>query len=377
MVDAQVLGLYGMENGGLLDFASTTTAGSGTITNSSSSPKTGARCLVFSGSGGGNTAYATIKGDTGNGLFTTNFGLTSIFMSFSFRADTTAGWHDIVSFKDSSGNVVLKLATVGSGSDYLTYQLQGSTNSSGVNLDNHSYYNFGILCNKNATSYFYIETAGAADNYGFAVYSCTASNFNIDRIELGILTSPSAATTTRFDNIIVTDLPISLGCVIDSLSPESDVTNTMSSGTYADVDEVPDDGDTTYAASASATKTLEVNVSSARSAGFTLDHDVLAVKAHFVVRALAYPHQDNCRIVYGAFNSSITFVPGTSYEDRCILLTDSVATGNKWKRGEIDDIKLYYSNDFGTQEGRVTQMIAEVAYNPFSPKVKTMMGASF
>ena len=363
-----ILNMFGMETGNLTEFDSTTITGSGTITNIATDSTTGNRCLQTVG-GTSATAYATIRGIAADGANNVNFGITTIYMSFAYKAATSSTNHQNVSFKSAAGNEILNFNSQSSGGGILYMNITGTTTGANIQINTNQWYYVHIICASNATCYLFIEGVGST--------SVTGNNFTIDKIEIGSLTN-TTISNDKYDDIVIsnTDMPTHLK--ITHLTPAGDISNTMNSGGFADVDEIPSDGATTVTSSGDPlAKDLRVNMTSASAAGI-ITNNILAVKINVTCAVTSGAGVNVIGIGDGiAYDHTGTFDPGATYESRCKIRETSPDTILPWTITNINNLRIKMAHNNGAEAINFSQAIAEVVYAPFSPKNRNMTGVGF
>lgn len=149
-----------------------------------------------------------------------------------------------------------------------------------------------------------------------------------------------------FDDLMVASDGYPGECWTQVLHPTSDATNTFTSGTFADLDEMDgatNDGDTSFAGDATSGHVLTCNFEalSGRAAG----GQILAVVANMVVRDEGGASSLNGRLVSGATTDNWTAAdPGSTYVLRQKIYTTDPNTGAAWTVAAVNAIKFGLAN---------------------------------
>jgi len=357
-----------METGNLLEFASTVAGG--TISNVTTSPLTGSRCLEAV-TGGGFSSYAEIKKIAADGTSNTNIGLTTVYMSFGYYHAGGTGNHGIVQFMDSAGNIAVSFERNNSGGNYW---LNGATASGSITLSDSTWYDILLKITQNGTCELSINNAS-----GGGITTCTASNFIIDKIRVGSFANGATVWTERFDDIVVSDTVIPSGLKVNILTPNGVGSNSFTSGTYTDVDEIPHDSDTTYVEAvnlASATINIAMTSSSSISAQNT---KILAIKATAIGRKVSGTatsilsfRQESSELQTGSRTLGASFESTSKIIETQVVNTSFPLTGPS-----LDDISVSIDHTGAAGTTRHTQGMIEVLYDPFSPKRRNLTGVGY
>ena len=165
---------------------------------------------------------------------------------------------------------------------------------------------------------------------------------------------------------------------VSILKPNGAGSYTDWTGTYADVDEVPHDSDTTYLTSSTSGQAETVALDSAATSG--VDGAIGTVKAVAIVRDEGGASAIQVRLRSGTTDSDTTSAdPGTSYVALCKMYDVNPADSAAWESADIDGIEAGVENN-ASVAARCTAIYAmvwstgQVASKPFR---KTLLGVGF
>lgn len=295
------LNICGFETGDLTEANYST---GGAVSVQSSIKRTGAYALRMNPTASAPGVH--FKKHSATGVMGTNFGLTTAYVTLYFRYATIdgGGLSRIGRMIDSSGNIVAYFAVSAGGA----ITMVGTTTSATI-----ATISTGVWYQLDAT-FVSNGTCSASIDEG-TPQTCTGGNFNSDELCLG------NDLTNRTDDCYWDDLAISDSGIpgagqVNILKPNATGSYTAwASGSYADVDEVPHDSDTTYARyTTGGWPKFSVNLDSAATGG--ISGSIKTVKSVAIVRdeggasnlAIGLRYSGNTDYTSGAVGPGTTYV---------------------------------------------------------------------
>lgn len=240
----------------------------GGLTVQGTTKRTGDYAAQLTNSGGD-----ILRGLAATGL-PAELGRTAItFYTFFFRVGALPSTQkDIASIRSSAALAVeIRLGTGGA----LTLHDGGSDESSSAGtLSINTWYRIDVSVISNGACSLQVEEGTPV--------TLTANNITQDRLHLGCVNLVGGTITAFYDDVVIDDSSFPSGHAIYRMDIDGAGTYTGWTGTFADIDEVPHDSDTTFINSTSTSAAETGTLESASAAGLTLTP--VAVKAVAVMR---------------------------------------------------------------------------------------------
>lgn len=325
---------------------------------STTNPRTGTYSLRTNPSA--STSTAAFKTFAATGLIGTNLGRTAeTFYTVYIRITTLPGSSTIgiMGVQASAGTSVVRVDMTTGGALTL---VGTSTSATVATLSTGTWYRLDLRVTSNGTSGLKID--------GGSETTITANNVTQDQLVLGVMTSETA--DIHWDDMVIGTTSPGGAVEIKRIGPTAIGSQTSgwtggtaTGGDYVHVDEVSQDGDTTYWG-ASGSTTARRTVALENCATVSITGTVHAVLGLAVVRDEGGSSGMGVTMRNGSTNSDKTSLdPGSAYTALCHLRTTDPNGGGAWTTSGVDSLEVgVYANDITAV--RCTMLAAEVAYTP-------------
>lgn len=338
-----VLNLCGFESGNANEASST----GGTFSIQSTTKRSGGYALQVNPTTTGTGFYA-FSGFLAGGAQAGNFNVAIMYYRFYFnyatkpaanneiiaRALDTGGATKVTVRIDSSGNLSVwdrSPTALGTGSTVLSagtfYRIELKVGTETADVNNDGVWELKI----NGTS----EISGSGNT----------STVNNATIQLGKAANANSNTIDFFyDDFVADDAAYPGAGQIFRMDPDGGGAYTAWTGTYADIDEVPHDTDTTYITSSTTGEAETASLESGATAG--LVGTPLSVKAMAIVRDEGGASAIQVRLRSNTTDTDTTNAdPGATYVTRGRIFNTDPATSAAWVASALDALEVGVENN--------------------------------
>jgi len=225
------------------------------------------------------------------------------------------------------------------------------------------WYHIGVRCGTGTSAQYELRIDGATELSGAGNLASSSVGYVVlgKNGDIG-----GGSIDVCYDDVVIDDAGWPPAGRVARLAPRGAGAYSAWSGSYADVDEVPNDGDVTYI-STSAPGASTFALDSAATAGIA--GQIAAVKALATVRDTGGASQLAVRLRSGTTDSDTGWSdPGASYTWRAKLATTDPATGQDWTLAAIDTIEAGVAANAAV-EHRCTTVCAMVLWVPVSAQI--------
>jgi hypothetical protein len=334
---ASVLNFTGFETGNAAECNALT----GTASVQSTTKRTGGYALQVNPTTSG-TGYARLTQHSGTGSFS-NFNHASLWVRFYVRIGTLPA-SDSEEFFCFTNSITYKLSgrvhSDGSVSLWDTAGSQLAATAAGK-VTTGQWYRIEVLCGTGATANYELKIDGTS------VLSGTGDLFtsNSQYVRLGKFTNRNSQTVDfYYDDVRIDDAGFPGAGQVEMMLPDGAGNYTAFTGTYADVDDVPHDSDTSYLTSSTSGDAETVTLESAATAG--VSGTINSVKAVAIVRDEGGASAIQLRLRSGSTDSDTTNNdPGSSYTARCNVFDTDPADSSAWTTAKLDALEVGVENN--------------------------------
>lgn len=343
-------------------------ASGGTVSVQSAIKNSGAYAIRCNPATGGATGYITlgkIRTDAGLGLLSN----ATVYGDVVFQVQTLPGASSepLIGFYRSGGTFQCELRVNSAGKlefydKNLTLQGTGT-----FVLATATWYHLQVKVFANATTGTFdakIAAHGSAPSSDLALTGLNTDSSNVGRVGFGkTLNRNSQVVDYVFDIAELNDSAwLPAGIKKASGKPAGAGNYTAFTGSYLDVDDIPDDGDTTYIYSTTATNKESVALTSTTTEGVT--GTVHYVAATVLARDLTATSDIQLFIRSNTTEqASSSRDVGASYETLQVYAEVDPHTSSAWTLGGVDAAEVGVTQG-STPELRVTQALLVIIYTP-------------
>lgn len=359
------LNIIGFETGDFSEVVAT--AGAATMTIDSAVKRTGAYSFKVVSSA--NFGYARITGLAADGT-AADFNTANIYIRFYLYVSSlpASGSVDIIRVLQNSGaRFMVGVALSSTGTLQLTYwngsDAETNIGSASSALSTGQWYRVEIKGTSLATAAgatVELKLDGSVVATGTSLTVCSVQ-VNAGEFRLG--TQASNTSTIQYDDIAIDDAAYPGAGEVHILKPNAAGSfSNWAAGTgstFAEVDEVPHDSNTTYIAISTTASYSTFNMESAATGG--ISGTIFAVKTVAIAKRIGTSTGLVVRLRNNTTNRDTSAViMTTSYAAYCRLDATDPDGGGAWTAGGVDTIECGVATHVQLSEGRVTAIYAMV-----------------